>query len=827
MSRGNSGKDKKKLTENRLEKAQASVAEQLAMEEQKRKKELKKKRRASVTLVSAVRKESRPTTLTMIFSVLLSTMLGTGFSFMLMTTYGLKADLFVFVLFLGLISWGMSYCHASDSKSAPFVLAAFLGMVALFICSLDILKVQTEVNYAYSILQKSAFHELEPVYTDPKELEAIARPITLLMLLINLIPAFFTTLVVERRKNILLSLVWYIPFFFCTTVITFMTPKEWPCVLAVGGVVILLIFQFVRRLGDDTVDERMLKISAPVIILCALFSALFPVSRYDKDKLAERHFTKIQEIFDEIGSRLPFGELTGRSKKDDEPEVGFQGAIIAHEDDEESTEANVTSEDFSKVGFFNPPDIKLMKLLRYYNDTENHQVRNTGRMIYLKCTSMEMLEKEGWRTAYYGESKPEDAYILNMSEIEGSEADYVLTVQPYVQIPVYLVPEYADHFFLSPESRYASAHISVRTTWNLTECVLNPGETVYNYAFNMVPQKRAPEWNPEYLDEVYGTCLEVPEETKQSILDSGVLPTWYKDLLEGKSEMTTAEKVGTVIEYVRNLHPYDAQTPYPPEGADFVTWFMTQSQSGFCVHYATTTATLLRMIGVPVRYVSGYLVGFDLNSTRCEVSMKDAHAWIEFFDPDYGWVMDDPTPGNGIAASYYNAYSIAKEYGDMNYDYRLSPTPKPKPKPVKKPAATVTPTPVPLESEEAPKNVIPPIVKRIATHPVTVTVVSVVLFVLLLRLGYVLFWKIRIRRASMNKKASIYTSYFSMHNSILEAPPSRVAESIRKKAEFGSGEISEKELSDLVRFGDHNLDIQRAGCPWIRRFLSRILRVKL
>ena len=36
MSRGNSGKNKKKLTENRLEKAQASVAEQLAMEEQKR-----------------------------------------------------------------------------------------------------------------------------------------------------------------------------------------------------------------------------------------------------------------------------------------------------------------------------------------------------------------------------------------------------------------------------------------------------------------------------------------------------------------------------------------------------------------------------------------------------------------------------------------------------------------------------------------------------------------------------------------------------------------------------------------------------------------------
>ena len=820
MSRGNSGrkKNKKRLTENRLEKAQISVSEERAIQEAKRKKELKKKRKASVTLVCAVRKNSRPTTLTMIFSVILATMLGTGFTFMLTTTYGLKIDRVFFIPLLALICWGMSYCHASESKSAPFVLAGFTGMVALFICWFDILNVQTEVNYAYSILQKYAFQGLEPLYTNSKEIEEIARPITLLALLINLIPAFFTTFVVERRKNILIALVWYLPFLFCTTVISFRVPQAWPCVLAVGGVLVLLIFQFVRRLGDDTVDERMLKIAVPVMLFCALLSAFFPVSSYDKDKIAEKHFSQVQEFFDNVGKRLPFGGSGGK-KEDEGPEVGFQGAIVADPDDTKPVEVNVVTEEFNKVGFFNPPDVKIGKLIRYYNDHEDHVVTTNGRMVYLRVSAMEEMAGSAWTTHYYGELKPEESYILNMSSIDEREADYVLSIQPYVPVPVYMVPEYTDHFMLSSESKYYYSHIDVRTNWNLAECVLNPGEDVYNYSYNMIPQKRSPEWSAEYLEEVYGLCLEVPEETRNGILGSNVLPKWYKDLLEGTSEMSTAEKVGSVIEFVRNLHPYNAQTPYPPEGVDFVTWFMTQSQSGFCVHYATTAAVLLRLIGVPTRYVSGYLVSCDLDRTKFEISMKDAHSWIEFFDPDYGWVMDDPTPGNGVAASYSNAYSIAKEYGDMDYDYRLSPTPRPKP-PVKKVTATPTPA-VEYVEESGPK--IPGFVKS----PAFRGTIGIVVFIVLVRLGYVLYWRRRFRSGSVNSRASSYTSYFAMHNRILEAVPSRVVESIRKKAEFAEGDISEKELSNLIRFGDHNLKIQRAGRPWLRRVLSWILRVKV
>ena len=45
------------------------------------------------------------------------------------------------------------------------------------------------------------------------------------------------------------------------------------------------------------------------------------------------------------------------------------------------------------------------------------------------------------------------------------------------------------------------------------------------------------------------------------------------------------------------------------------------------------------------------------------MAYDDAHAWIEYFHPDYGWIMDDPTPGNQTAASYYNYKAILTEYG--------------------------------------------------------------------------------------------------------------------------------------------------------------------
>jgi transglutaminase-like putative cysteine protease len=68
---------------------------------------------------------------------------------------------------------------------------------------------------------------------------------------------------------------------------------------------------------------------------------------------------------------------------------------------------------------------------------------------------------------------------------------------------------------------------------------------------------------------------------------------------------------------------------------------------GFCQHYASTMAVLLRDLGVPARIVEGFLPGtVDRNSGIETIQMSSAHAWVEAYFPSHGWVMFDPTGGN-------------------------------------------------------------------------------------------------------------------------------------------------------------------------------------
>lgn len=833
MNDRRSKKKAKQFTENRLEKKRVTVAEQekiRAKEEQKR-----RNRKHSMHVVRAVKKTSEPTYLTMVFSVILNLLLGTGFTLMLTSTYNLPVNIYIFIPLLLLLSLGISYCHGQKEKLTSFLLAGLLASTVWCFFMTDLFHTNAQTRLVYSTLQQRVFHAWKPMWEADLLIER-RRDVTILMWLVNFIPTYFTSLTIEKRRSIFLSLIWYIPLLFGATVTSSMTPKAIPCQLAVAGILLLLIFHFVRRLGDTSTDKRMLMITAPVLILSFLIGGLFPKESYSYDKLAASHFQELRGFIQDLRGRLKIGGEPEKEEEQEEKGPGYVGSISFSEAENPIPFMNVFEEDLSKVGFFEPDDTKLMTISRFFNDTENHSVLVNNRMIYLRSTCMEIMSGNSWRTFSPSEERELTDFYSEDNECPQSEADFVLRVRTLYPFEAYLVPYYTDHFYISEESKYSDLDIITHTTWNLYERIPNSGVQDYDYAFNTTPRKSQPEWNPDYLEEeVYGVCLEVPEKTKNSILKIKKLPDWYKELLDGTRTMTTSEKVNAVVEYVRKLHPYDPDTPYPPEGADFVTWFITQSKTGFCVHYATTAAVLLRLIGVPTRYATGYLVGSDPFVASNDVLMRDAHAWFEFFDPDYGWVLDDPTPGNAFNVSYYNAYAIAKEYGDMNYDYRETPTPSPTPSPT--PTPTVAPvqgtiygptlspnptaTPIPESTFGLPFK-LPPVILVIL---LVLVIVAAVLA--LLRLLYVLFWKIRFKKDPLSRRAIEYTRYFNMHLYILEAADSRVVRSIFTKAEYSNENITEEELKKLIRFGLHNLDKQIPGRNVLRRMLSKILRVSL
>ena len=76
-----------------------------------------------------------------------------------------------------------------------------------------------------------------------------------------------------------------------------------------------------------------------------------------------------------------------------------------------------------------------------------------------------------------------------------------------------------------------------------------------------------------------------------------------------------------------------------------VAEFFFEKKRGYCQYFASAAALLLRLQGVPTRYVSGFHVTED-NRTGDHYVIRDldAHAWIECYLPGRGWVAADPTP---------------------------------------------------------------------------------------------------------------------------------------------------------------------------------------
>lgn len=114
----------------------------------------------------------------------------------------------------------------------------------------------------------------------------------------------------------------------------------------------------------------------------------------------------------------------------------------------------------------------------------------------------------------------------------------------------------------------------------------------------------------------------------------------------GGSYISPYHKAEAIASYVRNSASYDTQTSRMPLGeTDFVKWFLEESDTGYCVHFATATAVLLQEAGIPARYVTGYLVPVKAGEPTPVLS-NQAHAWVEYWLPGHGWTILEATPSD-------------------------------------------------------------------------------------------------------------------------------------------------------------------------------------
>jgi transglutaminase-like putative cysteine protease/tetratricopeptide (TPR) repeat protein len=88
---------------------------------------------------------------------------------------------------------------------------------------------------------------------------------------------------------------------------------------------------------------------------------------------------------------------------------------------------------------------------------------------------------------------------------------------------------------------------------------------------------------------------------------------------------------------------YSLKPGIAPDG-DQLGFFLFESKKGYCSYYAFAMTLLLRSLGIPSRVAVGFFVDptqntFDYYPVRSDM----AHAWVEVYFPQYGWVEFDPT----------------------------------------------------------------------------------------------------------------------------------------------------------------------------------------
>lgn len=190
----------------------------------------------------------------------------------------------------------------------------------------------------------------------------------------------------------------------------------------------------------------------------------------------------------------------------------------------------------------------------------------------------------------------------------------------------------------------------------------------------------------DYKNYVYNGYLQVPNDLREYLLDyckekdylglgdlfnnQGTIDinsTGYHN----QSELALALCEAIRLDFFEN-YPYTLSPGTTPSSKDYVQYFLEYQKRGYCSHFASSAVMLLRTMGIPARYVEGYvmppsswddaehiLVGEDpanwcnenylaehpdAKVYTAEISDFCAHAWIEVYLNEYGFVPYEMTP---------------------------------------------------------------------------------------------------------------------------------------------------------------------------------------
>ncbi len=198
----------------------------------------------------------------------------------------------------------------------------------------------------------------------------------------------------------------------------------------------------------------------------------------------------------------------------------------------------------------------------------------------------------------------------------------------FVEYDVILEPHRKQHLFAldvpitAPRFTALTEDFTLRTRW--------PVRTVQRYHLRSAQDVHVQSGAAQKL-----MARQLPEEGNPK--SRFLAEAWSSRLGSPQAVLNEAVRYFSQGDFVYTLRPGLL-------GENPVDGFLFNTRSGYCEHYASAFAYLMRAAGIPARVVVGFLGG-DLNPYGNYLIVKQyhAHAWVEVFIDDQGWIRVDPT----------------------------------------------------------------------------------------------------------------------------------------------------------------------------------------
>ncbi|MFT3867396.1 MAG: transglutaminase family protein [Nibricoccus sp.] len=156
----------------------------------------------------------------------------------------------------------------------------------------------------------------------------------------------------------------------------------------------------------------------------------------------------------------------------------------------------------------------------------------------------------------------------------------------------------------------------------------------------------------------------LPLEAQEYIFPSNYVPT-SQELISYASLSFAPDRplLEAASDLMSRIH---SEFTFDPTATTVATPIETvlQKRRGVCQDFAHLQIACLRSLGLPARYVSGYLETLPPPGKTKLVGADASHAWLQIFVPDFGWIDLDPT-NNTLPNSRHITVAWGRDFDDV------------------------------------------------------------------------------------------------------------------------------------------------------------------